>query len=167
MKFTHPYLREKSYLKTNLSDARYCIVPKGQRLWQNEHFLAGILSFHFQVTCFFPQQIHWIKYRYAPLPTKPNDIQQVHLCPCNATQGQVSGCEATAIHSSSPNISHLRLLLDHGYLQHPNFVSTAIVQQLTPRSSTAFHGHWCSFKKDSDTKSETNPEFNKPKEYPQ
>ena len=53
MKFTHPYLREKSYLKTNLSDARYCIVPKGQRLWQNEHFLAGTFSYHFLVTCFF------------------------------------------------------------------------------------------------------------------
>ena len=67
----------------------------------------------------------------------PDSIQQLHLCPCNATEGQVSArCEATTIHSSSPNISHLRLLLD-GYLQHPNFVSTAIVQQLTPKSSTA------------------------------
>ena len=71
----------------------------------------------------------------------PDSIQQLHLCPCNATEGQVSvRCEATTIHSSSANISHLRLLLD-GYLQHPNFVSTAIVQQLTPKSSTAFHGH--------------------------
>ena len=94
----------------------------------------------------FPQQIlnecRWIKNCQINSNTTvvhciphPNSIQQLHLCPCNATQGQVSvRCEATTIHSSSRNISHLRLLSD-GYLRRPNFVSTAIIQQLTPKSS--------------------------------
>ena len=38
-------------------------------------------------------------------PHSPTTSKQVHLRPCNATQGQVSvRCEATTIHSSSPNI---------------------------------------------------------------
>ena len=160
MKFILKFVCDRNLDGSKIDNCHCDRIPKllkdcwlWTRQWhsQNENFIADQL---------FPQQIlrylmNVLEFMWIKNCQINSNTTVVHCIP-HATQGQVSvRCEATTIHSTRPNISHLRLLLDHGYLQHPNFVSTAIVQQLTPKSSTAFHGHWCSFKKDSDTKSET------------
>ena len=90
----------------------------------------------FSHNMFFPAQRNWNNLKQMSLrPTEPKDIQQLHLRPCNATQGQVSvRCKATTIHSSSSNISHLRFLLDECWMG----ISAASQLRIHNQSSTAY-----------------------------